>query len=40
MGGGGDFGVNIKVFFIFRGSFGGCEIPYAYAQSNFKEDFF
>jgi hypothetical protein len=39
--GGGDFGVKIKVFFfIFRGSFGAAKIPYAYAQSNFKEDFF
>jgi hypothetical protein len=37
----GDFGLAI-LFFIFKGSFGiwGLEIPYAYAQSNFNEDFF
>ncbi len=34
---GGDFWVKIKVFFSYLG---GREIPYAYAQSNFKEDFF
>jgi hypothetical protein len=36
----GDFGVKIKfVFNKFMGSFGGREIPYAYAQSNYKKDF-
>jgi hypothetical protein len=37
---GGDFGVKIKVFFYIQGFIWGREIPYAHAQSNFKEDFF
>ncbi len=37
--GGGDFGVKIKVFFYIYGFIWGREIPYAYAQSNFKEEF-
>jgi hypothetical protein len=38
---GGYFGVKINVsFFIFRGSFEVCEIPYMFAKSNFKEYFF
>jgi hypothetical protein len=41
MGGRGDFGVKIKKMLkIFRGFIQDREIPYAYAQSNFKEDIF
>ncbi len=37
----GDFGVNIIIFFWGGGGLiWGQEIPYAYAQSNFKEGFF
>jgi hypothetical protein len=36
---GGDFWVKIKVF-LYLGVHLGGEIPYAYAQSNFKEDYF
>ncbi len=36
----GDFGVKMKnLLKIFRGSFRGCKLPYAYAQSIFEEIF-
>ncbi len=34
---GGDF--QVKIFFLYLGVHLGHEIPYAYAQSNFKENF-